>query len=196
MVPTVSQPPSGDQMTNKQINLKLPDDLWLAAKVKAAQNRVSALGGDPRAAQGVGGLSRATPVLTASRLVRLLRMSRERLRAVVVDSSALGALVTCHPVDLMRSGCCGSTAAASTAPSSVQSTHCDPQRVPVRRPMVRPAQLRRIPAATVSAACTTRRAIGSGACNAIFRERARSTMIYFTPSGVSQYASVAQKFTV
>ena len=37
-----SQPPSGDQtMTDKQINLKLPDDLWLAAKVKAAQNRVS-----------------------------------------------------------------------------------------------------------------------------------------------------------
>ena len=28
-------------MTDKQINLKLPDDLWLAAKVKAAQNRVS-----------------------------------------------------------------------------------------------------------------------------------------------------------
>ena len=28
-------------MTEKQINLKLPDDLWLAAKVKAAQNRVS-----------------------------------------------------------------------------------------------------------------------------------------------------------
>ena len=28
-------------MTDKQINLKLPDALWLAAKVKAAQNRVS-----------------------------------------------------------------------------------------------------------------------------------------------------------
>ena len=28
-------------MTDKQINLKLPDDLWLATKVKAAQNRVS-----------------------------------------------------------------------------------------------------------------------------------------------------------
>ena len=28
-------------MTEKQINLKLPDELWLAAKVKAAQNRVS-----------------------------------------------------------------------------------------------------------------------------------------------------------
>ena len=28
-------------MTDKQINLKLSDDLWLAAKVKAAQNRVS-----------------------------------------------------------------------------------------------------------------------------------------------------------
>ena len=28
-------------MTDKQINLKLPDELWLAAKVKAAQNRVS-----------------------------------------------------------------------------------------------------------------------------------------------------------
>ena len=28
-------------MTDKQINLKLPDDLWLAAKVKAAQNRIS-----------------------------------------------------------------------------------------------------------------------------------------------------------
>ena len=28
-------------MTNKQINLKLPDELWHAAKVKAAQNRIS-----------------------------------------------------------------------------------------------------------------------------------------------------------
>ena len=28
-------------MTDKQINLKLSDELWLAAKVKAAQNRVS-----------------------------------------------------------------------------------------------------------------------------------------------------------
>ena len=28
-------------MTDKQINLKLPDDMWLAAKVKAAQNRIS-----------------------------------------------------------------------------------------------------------------------------------------------------------
>ena len=28
-------------MTDKQINLKLPDALWLAAKVKAAQSRVS-----------------------------------------------------------------------------------------------------------------------------------------------------------
>ena len=28
-------------MTDKQINLKLPDELWLAAKVKAAQNRIS-----------------------------------------------------------------------------------------------------------------------------------------------------------
>ena len=28
-------------MTEKQINLKLPDELWLAAKVKAAQNRIS-----------------------------------------------------------------------------------------------------------------------------------------------------------
>ena len=28
-------------MTNKQINLKLPDELWLATKVKAAQNRIS-----------------------------------------------------------------------------------------------------------------------------------------------------------
>ena len=28
-------------MTDKQINLKLPDALWLAAKVKAAQNRIS-----------------------------------------------------------------------------------------------------------------------------------------------------------
>ena len=27
--------------TDKQINIKLPDDLWLAAKVKAAQNRTS-----------------------------------------------------------------------------------------------------------------------------------------------------------
>ena len=27
-------------MKDKQINLKLPDDLWLAAKVKAAQNRI------------------------------------------------------------------------------------------------------------------------------------------------------------
>ena len=28
-------------MNDKQINLKLPDELWLAAKVKAAQNRIS-----------------------------------------------------------------------------------------------------------------------------------------------------------
>ena len=28
-------------MTDKQINLKLPDALWHAAKVKAAQNRTS-----------------------------------------------------------------------------------------------------------------------------------------------------------
>ena len=28
-------------MTDKQINLKLPDELWHAAKIKAAQNRVS-----------------------------------------------------------------------------------------------------------------------------------------------------------
>ena len=28
-------------MTNKQININMPDDLWLAAKVKAAQNRMS-----------------------------------------------------------------------------------------------------------------------------------------------------------
>ena len=28
-------------MIDKQINLKLPDDLWFAAKVKAAQNRIS-----------------------------------------------------------------------------------------------------------------------------------------------------------
>ena len=28
-------------MTDKQINLKLPDALWLAAKIKAAQSRVS-----------------------------------------------------------------------------------------------------------------------------------------------------------
>ena len=28
-------------MTDKQINLKLPDALWYAAKVKAAQNRMS-----------------------------------------------------------------------------------------------------------------------------------------------------------
>ena len=28
-------------MTDKQINLKLPDALWFAAKVKAAQNRIS-----------------------------------------------------------------------------------------------------------------------------------------------------------
>ena len=28
-------------MTDKQINLKLPDALWHAAKVKAAQSRVS-----------------------------------------------------------------------------------------------------------------------------------------------------------
>ena len=28
-------------MTDKQINLKLPDSLWHAAKIKAAQNRVS-----------------------------------------------------------------------------------------------------------------------------------------------------------
>ena len=28
-------------MTDKQINLKLPDELWLASKVKAAQNRIS-----------------------------------------------------------------------------------------------------------------------------------------------------------
>ena len=28
-------------MTDKQINLKLPDALWLATKVKAAQNRIS-----------------------------------------------------------------------------------------------------------------------------------------------------------
>ena len=28
-------------MTDKQINLKLPDALWLAAKIKAAQGRVS-----------------------------------------------------------------------------------------------------------------------------------------------------------
>ena len=28
-------------MIEKQINLKLPDALWLAAKVKAAQNRIS-----------------------------------------------------------------------------------------------------------------------------------------------------------
>ena len=27
-------------MTYKQINLKLEDDLWLAAKIKAAQNRM------------------------------------------------------------------------------------------------------------------------------------------------------------
>ena len=29
------------RMTDKQINLKLPDALWLAAKIKAAQNRIS-----------------------------------------------------------------------------------------------------------------------------------------------------------
>ncbi len=28
------------QIKDKKINLKLPDDLWLAAKVKAAQNRM------------------------------------------------------------------------------------------------------------------------------------------------------------
>ena len=28
-------------MKDKQINLKLPDELWLATKVKAAQNRIS-----------------------------------------------------------------------------------------------------------------------------------------------------------
>ena len=28
-------------MTDKQINLKLPDALWHAAKIKAAQNRTS-----------------------------------------------------------------------------------------------------------------------------------------------------------
>ena len=28
-------------MEEKQINIKLPDELWLAAKVKAAQNRIS-----------------------------------------------------------------------------------------------------------------------------------------------------------
>ena len=28
-------------MNDKQINLKLSDSLWLAAKVKAAQNRIS-----------------------------------------------------------------------------------------------------------------------------------------------------------
>ena len=28
-------------MKDKQINLKLPDELWIAAKVKAAQNRIS-----------------------------------------------------------------------------------------------------------------------------------------------------------
>ena len=27
-------------MTEKQINLKLPDALWLAAKIKAAENRI------------------------------------------------------------------------------------------------------------------------------------------------------------
>ena len=27
-------------MTDKQINLKLSDDMWLAAKIKAAQNRM------------------------------------------------------------------------------------------------------------------------------------------------------------
>ena len=26
-------------MTDKQINVKLPDELWLAAKIKAAENR-------------------------------------------------------------------------------------------------------------------------------------------------------------
>ena len=43
-------------MKDKQINLKLPDDLWLAAKIKAAQNRHGPVCGDPWvAAQGVGG---------------------------------------------------------------------------------------------------------------------------------------------
>ena len=28
-------------MDKKQVNLRLPDELWLAAKVKAAQNRMS-----------------------------------------------------------------------------------------------------------------------------------------------------------
>ena len=28
-------------MTDKQINVKMPDDLWFAAKVKAAQSRIS-----------------------------------------------------------------------------------------------------------------------------------------------------------
>ena len=30
-----------DKMPDKFINLKLPDELWAAAKVKAAQNRIS-----------------------------------------------------------------------------------------------------------------------------------------------------------
>lgn len=30
-----------DKLPYKQINLKLTDDMWLAAKIKAAQNRIS-----------------------------------------------------------------------------------------------------------------------------------------------------------
>ena len=38
-----TEPPNSTEngSTDKQINLKLPDALWLAAKVKAAQNRIS-----------------------------------------------------------------------------------------------------------------------------------------------------------
>ena len=41
-------------MTDKQINLKLPDALWYAAKIKAAQNRVSLSEAIGLASQGVG----------------------------------------------------------------------------------------------------------------------------------------------
>ena len=42
------------EMTDKQINLKLPDAMWHAAKIKAAQKRVSRPKRRSACCQGVG----------------------------------------------------------------------------------------------------------------------------------------------
>ena len=64
-------------MKDKQINLKLPDELWIAAKVKAAQNRIKPVTSDALAARGVGRFRPWSP----SRLQgqRSRRVARSRL---------------------------------------------------------------------------------------------------------------------